>query len=361
MMKLKTLPTTLIGIALLGAAVALAAWPAATKNQEQQLRSAAVRVDEVTLAANRSGIRLAGVARAAQQARLSFVLPGRLAGRTVEVGDRVRRGQVLAMLDSSEFQLAEAAAESALAELEVRLGQARRDEARVAQLKAAKAATTEEVEMAATSTRVFEASIRSAEVRLAEAGRLITESALIAPFDGTITGVDLEPGEWAGSGKTVVELAGEDDLEVEVEAPETVFGRLAQDQEVVVDLSLRGAVTTGRVSSQARAAGGPGRLFPVVVSLAPHPELVPGTTVEVLLEIEEKESLSVPLEAILNPGSSRPSVFRVQDGRADQVFVELGRLDGSRVAVVADLEVGDAVVVAGHTALADGDLVEVRR
>ncbi len=360
-MKSTTLPTTLAGTALLGAAVALAAWPAAPKVQEQQLRPAAVRVDEVTRGSERSGIRLAGVARAAQQARLAFVLPGRLAGRTVEVGDRVQGGQVLAALDSSEFQLAEAAAESVLAELEVRLDQARRDEARVARLKAAKAATTEEVELAATSTRVLEASKRSAEIRLAEAQRLITESRLMAPFDGTITSVNLEPGEWAGSGKTVVELAGENDLEVEVEAPETVFARLAQDQEVVVKLSLRGAETTGRVSSQARAAGGPGRLFPVVVSLAPHPELVPGTTVEVLLEVEEKESLSLALEAVLNPGSSRPSVFRVEDGRAEQVFVELGRLDGGRVAVVADLDVGDAVVVAGHTALANGDLVEVRR
>ncbi len=360
-MKSTTLPTSLAGMALLGAAVALAAWPAAPKVQEQDLRPAAVQVDEVTLAANRSGIRLAGVARAAQQARLAFVLPGRLAGRTVEVGDRVRRGQVLAVLDSSEFLLAEAAAESVLAELEVRLDQARRDEARVARLKEAKAATTEEVELAATSTRVLEASNRSADVRLAEAQRLISESALLAPFDGTITGVELEPGEWAGSGKTVVELAGEDDLEVEVEAPETVFARLVPNQEVVVELSLRGAVTTGRVSSQARAAGGPGRLFPIIISLEPHPDLVPGTTVEVLLEVEEKESLSLALEAILNPGSSRPSVFRVEDGRAEQVFVELGRLAGSRIAVVADLDVGDTVVVAGHTALADGDLVEVRR
>ncbi len=360
-MKSTTLPTTLAGIALLGAAAALAAWPAAPKNQEQQLRPAAVRVDEVIFTANRSGIRLAGVARAAQQARLSFVLPGRLASRTVEVGNRVRRGQVLAVLDSSEFLLAKAAAESALAELEVRLEQARRDEARVARLKAAKAATTEEVELAATALRALEASKRSADIRLAEAQRLITESRLIAPFDGTITGVDLEPGEWAGSGKTVVELAGENNLEVEVEVPETVFARLAEDQEVVVELSLRGAVTTGRVSSQARAAGGPGRLFPIVISLEPHPALVPGTTVEVLLEIEEEESLSLPLEAILNPGSSRPSVFRVEDGRAEQVFVKLGRLAGSRIAVVADLDVGDTVVVAGHTALADGDFVEVRR
>jgi len=360
-MKSTKIPTTLAGIALLGAAVALAAWPSAKKNQEQQLRPAAVRVDEVTLAANRSGIRLAGVARAAQQARLAFVLPGRLAGRTVEVGDRVRHGQVLAELDSSEFRLAEAAAESALAELDVRLDQARRDEARVARLKDVKAATTEEVELAATSTRVFEASKRSAGVRLAEAQRLISESKLFAPFDGTITGVDLEPGEWAGKGQTVVELAGENNLEVEVEAPETVFARLAEDQEVIVELSLRGAETIGRVSSQARAAGGPGRLFPIIISLEPHPDLVPGTTVEVLLEVEERESLSLPLEAILNPGSSRPSVFRVRNGRADQVFVELGRLDGGHIAVVADLTVGDAVVVAGHTALADGDLVEVRR
>ncbi len=360
-MKSSAIPTTLAGLGLLGVAVVFAAWPATRNVQELEPRPAAVRVAEVTLAGERSGIRLAGVVRAVHQARLAFVLSGRLSGRSVEVGDRVRQGQVLAELDSSEFRLAQAAAQSALAELEVRLDQALRDESRVARLNDAKAATTEEVEQAATSTRALEAAKRSAEIRAAKAQRLISESVLVAPFGGTITSVDLEPGEWAGKGRTVVELAGENSLEVEVEAPETVFARLAKGLDVVVTLPLRGVTTTGRISSRARAAGGPGRLFPIVISLARHPDLVPGTTVEVLLELEEEESLSLPLEAVLNPGSSRPSVFRVQDGRASQVSVELGRLKGRRVAVVADLEAGDLVVVAGHTALADGDPVEVRR
>jgi multidrug efflux pump subunit AcrA (membrane-fusion protein) len=65
------------------------------------------------------------------------------------------------------------------------------------------------------------------------------------------------------------------------------------------------------------------------------------------------------MRSVLNPGSSRPAVFRVSDGRAERVFVEIGDVVGDRIVVDGALSAGDLIAVAGHTALAEGDAVEV--
>jgi RND family efflux transporter MFP subunit len=189
----------------------------------------------------------------------------------------------------------------------------------------------------------------------------VDESTLRAPFSGTVIAVHKQPGEWANPGASVVVISGGSDLEVELQVPQSIITLLNTDISVIAELPFADATTTGRVSSGARAAAGPGSLFPVVVDLRPHPALVPGTAVEVLLEVAQSDALAVPLDAVLNPGSSTPSVFCVRDGRAEHVPVEVGRLDGDRALVVANLEIGEQVVVSGHTALADGDPVEVRR
>ena len=65
------------------------------------------------------------------------------------------------------------------------------------------------------------------------------------------------------------------------------------------------------------------------------------------------------LAVVLNPGATRPTLFRIRDGRAEQVPVKLGRLRHDLIVVHAQLAAGGLVVVSGHTCLADSDLVEV--
>jgi len=180
-----------------------------------------------------------------------------------------------------------------------------------------------------------------------------------APFSGTITAVMLEPGEHAQSGTPVLEISGDGAIELRVEVPESVVSSLRKGQPASVDLPFAGTSTAGQITSVARAALGPGRLFPVIVALEPAPSLAAGISAELLLETATKQALTVPMRAVVNPGSSWPAVFVVRAGQARRVPVELGHLVGERVAVVGDLALGEQVVVAGHTQLADGDAVEV--
>ena len=183
--------TILIGTMFLGLAVVLWARPAAEEPfaNAEAARLRTVRVAPVERIEAGREARLPGVTRAARRAALAFTIPARVAVRPVEVGDRVRAGQLLARLDGEEYLLAERSSRAALAELEVRLAQARRDEARVASLAAARAATAEELEQARAAAGATQAAHDAARARLDNAARLARESELRAPFAGTVTAV----------------------------------------------------------------------------------------------------------------------------------------------------------------------------
>jgi RND family efflux transporter MFP subunit len=355
--------TFFLGTLFLGIAIAIGAWPAtgdsSSPSRDPGLRT--VRVDTVDQTRDTRDVRLPGITRAAQRAALAFTVPARVAERPVEIGDRVRTGQVLARLDASEFTLANRGAEAALAELDARLDQARREEARVERLAAARAATAEELEKAQSGTSALVAARDAAASRVDETRRLLSETVLRAPFDGTVTRVKVEPGEWASPGATVIELSGTGVVEVRVEVPESLRGSIAVSTPARVALPMSGRTVVARVTSVSEAAAGAGSLFPVIVAVEPDAGVVSGMTAEVVLSLSSAASLTVPLASVLDSGSSRPAVFRIDGGNATRVAIRPGRLVGDRLTVTADgLEEGDLVAIAGHTALVDGDRVEVR-
>lgn len=323
-----------------------------------------VRVAAVETASDPRELRFSGVTRAAQRARLSFALGARLAGRSVEVGDQVKRGQVLARLDDSEVKNNLATARAALAEAQARRGQQGRDVERVEKLVAAKAATSEELERTRAGLESLVAGTDAAAARLREVERLLGETSLRAPYDGTVTEVLAEPGEFVGPGRPILTLSGEGDTEVQLEVPESLLGQLQPGAAVPVKVAMVGErEVTGRIRSLGRSAAGPGQLFPVVVSLDPAAGVPAGATAELGFRIGESAALSVPVGAVVDPGGRRPSLFKIEKGHAGEVVrkvqVELGSLLGGRVTVAGNLAAGDRVVVGGQRGLLDGDVVEV--
>jgi len=322
-----------------------------------------VRVAAVETAADHRELRFSGVTRAARRARLAFSIGGRMVDRAVDVGDRVAAGEVLARLDDREPRNAFATARGAVAEVEARRAQAERDLERTRGLVEAKAATAEELEKVRAGLDAVRAAEDAARARLDETRRLLDESVLKAPYAGTVTEVALEPGEYAGPGRMVVDLAGDGDLELEVEVPESVVPHVENGVEAVVEVPLMGRTVTGRVDSVGRSAAGAGRLFPVVVRIPAASGVAVGATAELRLALASDDALAVPVEAVVNPGGRQPAVFRLIDGgepRVQRIGVEVGSLLGDQVIVRAEgLAAGDRVVVGGQRGLLDGEVVDV--
>lgn len=321
-------------------------------------RAKRVRVAAVAQSDAVKELRLSGVVTAKQSAALAFTVGGRMVSRAVDLGDRVRRGQILARLDARPFANQLAATDASLAEVDARIEQAQRDVARTRALQQANAVGTEELEKIENGLRVAEAKRQSLLAQRAEHARLLEEATLRAPFAATVVSVHLESGEYASPAAPVLTLSGIGAAELEIEIPEIYRDAVKEGAEVRVELPLSGTrEVAGTVAAVAGAATGPGQLFPLRIVLA---EPIPaGVSATVVLPVATPSQALVPVAAVANPGGQRPFVFRVASSRVERVFVEVRELLGDRVSIDGELESGDRVVVAGHARLLDGDAVEV--
>jgi RND family efflux transporter MFP subunit len=360
-MKAGRFISTLVGMSFLGSALAFGFWPQKQAKIPKDITANIVKVGRVTQSDIERQVRLSGITQAAEQAVLAFTMSARIDRRYVEVGARVARGDRLAILDVRQYDNAVASARARKTELEVRLAQAERDRRRFAVLRKDEVVPLKDYERVAADADSLRAGLQAATAGLQEARRIRSEAELRAPFDGIITAVYLEPGEWATAGQPVVEISGDGPVELEIDVPERFIEHLSTGQKVEVTLPFAAdRRLQGQIVAVTRAALSSGRLFPVVVALPQTAPVIPGMTAEITLNVSLGAALSVPIDAIVNPGSSTPSIFVVAGEKARRVSVTLGPFSEDQVLVTGDVAAGDRVVVAGHTMLTDGARVVVK-
>ena len=177
---------------------------------------------------------LAGVARAGVESRLSFRVSGTADSVDVSLGDRVRRGQVLARLDPTDYELMLEEAEAGLAQAQAGLRRSEADYERVRALYENNNASKGELDAARADAESAEAQVESGQKRLQQAQQQVGYTVLRAPSDGAIAAVDLEVNENAKGGDQVFLLTAGAELEIQVAVPEVLIAQVAVGQPVNV-------------------------------------------------------------------------------------------------------------------------------
>lgn len=318
-----------------------------------------VRVATVERVEGGRSLRLPGVLRAVQRAQPAFLQPGYLAERLVARGDRVAAGQPLATLANPALGPALNAARARVRELDERLVQLEAEYERTLELNQRGLASADQLDRALAARNSTRAAREQAKAGVAEAREQLGDATLRAPFDAVVGDLLVEPGDFVQAGQPVLVLAGTGALEIEVKLPEGLSRELAPGTPARVRALGSGDEADATIRELGVARDG--RLAPAVLEVAPDAGLqwLPGLSVQVSLALEAEPALSVPLSAIVDPGTGRTRVYRVRDGRAVLTPVQVGRPLGARVEVRGDLDAGDRVVVAGHQQLLDGDLLRV--
>lgn len=366
-------------LGLLAGSLLLAACdkPSAPVQAEPQL----VAVSEVRRGSLQRQIEISGISRAQQRAQLAFQSSGILQQRLVRLGDRVEAGQLLAVLRNPELEPALQAAAASIARLEAERVQAQRNLRRLQDLFRDGAIGEQQLEEQQTRLTTLEDQLREANANLSSSRERADDAALRADFAGTVVSVLREPGEFVQAGASVLEIAGDGLLEVELQAPHAVWQTLQPGAEVplsVQDLhandSLPLTASVRDLGAQADARSG---LYPLVLeydpaqaSDAPAPtRWSPGQRVSAVFELIGSEQLLVDLNAIVDPTGGAASVYRL-DGVRDRasaglatvsaVPVQVLGLAEGQVAVSAALQAGELVVAAGNLSMVDGQQVRVQ-
>jgi RND family efflux transporter MFP subunit len=319
------------------------------------------------------------------QARTTATIAARILAPVREVrvlpGHRVRRGQVLVVLDSDDLAAGAEAAQSTAtaAEQGSRAADAERQAAeasllltrasyhRVAGLHTRGAATAQELDDATGALRSAEARVAGATARLAQAASLVewaraasrqaatthAFTAITAPFDGVVTEKMVEPGNLASPGLPLLRLEETREFRLEVQVDESRVGDVRIGDYVPVALDRGRTSTLGTVIEISRSVETDARAFLVKIALSWTPDLRSGAFGRARISGPTRRGLTVLASALVRHGQVT-SVFVVDQGVAR---VRLVRLNGTEV--VAGLAEGETVIQAPPAGLTDGRRVRV--
>ncbi|MDH3402529.1 MAG: efflux RND transporter periplasmic adaptor subunit [Acidobacteriota bacterium] len=311
----------------------------------------------------------AGVAKAGLESDLSFRVAGTVEQVPVVVGQRVGRGQMLARLDTTDYELKVQEALAGLAQAQAAARNAEADYERVRGLYESNNASRRELDGARANSESSRALVQAAEKRIEQARRQLSYCTLRAPVDGTVASKNVEVNENVQAGQKLFLLTAGAEIEVEVALPEAVISgvELGQPVEVVFD-AVPGRRFTAAVTEAGGAAVGTATTFPVTVRLTePNPGVRSGMAAEVGFRFGgegDDDRLIVPAVAV---GEDRDGRFvyvleDVRDGRGAvrRTPVTTGELSADGLEILSGLRGGEHVVTAGVRRLTNGERVLVR-
>ncbi|NKC10878.1 MAG: efflux RND transporter periplasmic adaptor subunit [Gammaproteobacteria bacterium] len=340
---------------------------------QAQDRPARVKVDTVVKEPLRQTVPILGRIVAKEQGAVAAGVPGPLRKVHVQVGDKVKVGELLAELvtDMREAMIARSAADLTIHEARKNAAKAQlliaKDEMqRLEKLKNSSAFpraryedqqhevvrfTSQLAEASAAFTRT-DAQLRAARIDLAR-------TQIRAPYDAVVTRKHVSAGAYLRLGDAIVTLMAANDLEVEADVPSERLGGVIPgvkmdavfDNGESIQVTVRALIPDENPLTRTR----PVRFS---ANLDPKAAIAANQSITVAIPAgEPRQVVSVHKDAIINR-KGQQLVYVVADGKANIRLVQLGEAVGPRLEVLDGLAPGEVVVVRGNERLRPGQAVE---
>ena len=281
----------------------------------------------------------------------------------VNVGDRVRQGQVLARFAADTLRAEVAQAQAAFAETEAAAAEAANNAARARTLQQTGAMSASQINQYITAEATARARVEAARAQLRAQQVRLSQSALHAPDDGVISARTATVGAVVNNGTELFRLIRKGRLEWRAEVTAAELGRLSGGTRAIVT-ATSGARLEGRVRMIGPTVDPQSRVAIVYVDVSPLPGPAAGSARAGMFargefDLGASPALTLPQQAVVvREGFSY--VFRVNpDSRVSQVKVQIGRIADDRLQVLSGVTPDMRVVASGGGFLNDGDLVRV--
>ena len=318
---------------------------------------------------NMLGIKLAanGSLAAWQEASIGAEANGlRVAELHANVGDSVKRGQLLASFAADSVQADVALARAAVAEAKANAAEAAANADRARAVQGSGAISAQQVNQYLTQEQTGKARVASAQAQLDAQLLRLKNTQLLAPDSGVISARMATVGSVVGAGTEMFKLIRQNRLEWRGEVTSAELVRIAPGTTVLVT-APSGAQLKGRVRTLAPTVDAATRNGLVYVDLATPAAgdkvtagaFKPGMYARGEFELGSSGALTVPQTAVVvRDGFSY--VSRVgADNRVSQLKVQTGRVVGEQIEIKSGVKLEDKLVVSGGGFLSDGDLVKV--
>lgn len=319
----------------------------------EQVQLTGTRVEVAIVEPSSSGLtlRVPGEVKGLRDAELSSALGGYIEEVSVKEGQEVKKGAVLARVDTNTHS-------TRLIRAQVEKQAAERELARAEGLSAA----IPEAELDAAKDR-----LASAQAALGELQVAASRSVINAPFAGVVVRVDAEVGEVAGPGVPLFRLVQLKPVRVSVALSDRDMALAQVGMKARVELAARSGVHEGEVVQLSQAADLKTRSFEALVEVPNEDKsLLPGMIAQVSLSAPGDEAQKAAGRLLISQdwvvtNPSGVGVFVAKGGKAVWQAVQLGTVVRRQVEVLSGLAAGDQLIIVGHRGLVDGDDVLVHR
>ena len=323
-----------------------------------------------------------GAVQGSRRVNLSFRVPGPLVEFPVEMGARVKKGQLLGRIDPRDYRTRLAEARSQMSQAGARYNQAQSNYRRYEELYRKKVVSQAQHDQFKTALDVARSALRTAEAGVSAAQNALADTELRAPFSGVIVARHVENYQDVQAKQPVVSLQNLENVEIVVRVPEEDIANLAvmpngmsaQDVSAAAGLALRvtidalpGREFTATFKEIGTQSDPRTRTYPATVVM-PQPEnarILPGMTVLVtaLLPAQAasgENGLTVPLESLCGDVTGGKFVWKcLEDGAVRKIPVTPGEFRGESILVTGELSPGDLIVSEGARGLNEQSHVHV--
>jgi RND family efflux transporter MFP subunit len=346
---------------MVAAMLAVAALSACGKGDDetvQEIRPVRVMVTDKRLSGDT--VTLIGSVRAESEINLSFRISGRMTERLVGVGDRVRRGQLVARLDTQDEESALQSARAQQSAAQAQMVEAANNFERMRGLVAQDAVSRALFDQSQASRKAAQSQVESAQAQVNLASNRLSYTRITSDVDGVVTAVGAEAGEVVAAGQMIAQVAREGARDAAFDVPAAVKDSAPANADITVMLTADPRVTArGRVREVAPRADPVTNTFRVKVGLIDPPAAMRlGSTVTGRMKLDQVLGIEVPAAAVMRSGGK--TAVWIVDPKAHTVStreIVVQSSSPSSVMVASGLGQGDVVVTAGVQALRPGQKV----
>jgi membrane fusion protein, multidrug efflux system len=300
-------------------------------------------------------LRLTGTLRGDRETDLAANVNGRVNATSVERGEQIKPGQVLARVDTRAAALSAADARAQVGSIQAQADQARAECDRYEQLKAKGAISDLEYQQKISQCRTLPLNVQAASARAALAAQNVGDGVIRAPFAGVVTERYVEVGQFVRQDSRVVTIVSVDPLRLQITVPEAQVASVKQGAKVSFTVS---GYAEQRFEGTVRFVSGALRATTrdlIAEAIVPNPDrrLLPGMFADVELVTGSQRLPSVPKRALIEQ-DEQARVFVVVAGKLEERIVALGPVVGDRVSIMRGVKDAEPVVVSELKGLSNG-------
>ena len=298
-----------------------------------------------------------------QKTVLAFKYAGKIKSINFESGDFVKKGQVIAIIDDTDYKVNLDAFSKKYEAAKAVAQNAEQQFARAETLYKGDALAKKDYDNALMQRNVVISTFKEASAGLQNARNTLNDTKIVAPYDGYIDKKVVDVGTVVPEGGPVVSFISNEITDISVNASVRDIEYIKNAENINFKDSTSDKIYNLKIKSIAQNPDSINLTYPVIFTfseLSENDKFLSGQTgtVTIVVKNKGKEEILIPINAVFEDKGS--NVYLFKDGKAVKTPIELGELrETDKISVVKGLKTGDKVIVAGVSKLADGDKVKL--